>query len=210
MNNETTGRAAFEAWWQARFPADVRDSLHADELAFEIWQAARATLPQPSGEPVAWALLSIMDPEVTVDPVLADYWTRKGRKVTALASLSAEDVERAAFLKSHYEQMAKEYASIAGYNNKLLVELAAYRGQQTISPATPPTADSAADARDAVRNAIAAQLVGTYYCGRVWSAWQVGTMREDDFTPAEEVDEVLDDITDAVIAAMHPTTGKEG
>lgn len=41
VTGDLSGRVAFEAWWQARFPADVRDSLHADELAFEIWQAAR-------------------------------------------------------------------------------------------------------------------------------------------------------------------------
>lgn len=34
---------------------------------------------------VAWALLDIADPEVTVDPVLADYWIRKGRDVTRLS-----------------------------------------------------------------------------------------------------------------------------
>jgi hypothetical protein len=44
LNNQAE-RAEFEAWWEARFPSDVRDSLHADVLAFEIWQAARRAAP---------------------------------------------------------------------------------------------------------------------------------------------------------------------
>jgi len=58
--------------------------------------------------------------------------------------------------------------------------------------------------RAAVREAIAAALTGVYYCGRVWSAWGVGTMHENDFTPADQVDEVLDGLTDAAMAAMAP------
>ena len=37
-----------------------------------------------------------------------------------------------------------------------------------------------------VLNAVAESLYDTYICGRVWSAWHYGTMREDDFTPAGE------------------------
>lgn len=56
--------------------------------------------------------------------------------------------------------------------------------------------------RDRVRDAIAQQLGGVYYCGRTWSAWQAGTMREDDFTPASKVDDVLSELTDAAIAVL--------
>jgi hypothetical protein len=69
---------------------------------------------------------------------------------------------------------------------------AALQAQQGDAPAV----------RESVRDAVAAGLVGNFYCGRVWSAWGVGTMREDDFTPSEEVDDVVDEITDAAIAAM--------
>lgn len=54
----------------------------------------------------------------------------------------------------------------------------------------------------AVREAIASALTGVYYCNRVWSAWAFGTMHEDDFTPADQVDEVLDELTKAAIGAM--------
>lgn len=33
---------------------------------------------------------------------------------------------------------------------------------------------------------IADGLRGTYHCTRVWSAWGIGTMSEDDFSPVEE------------------------
>lgn len=56
--------------------------------------------------------------------------------------------------------------------------------------------------REQVRDAVAQALTGIYYCGRVWSAWQVGTMGEDDFTPAAEVNDVLTEITDAAINAI--------
>lgn len=56
--------------------------------------------------------------------------------------------------------------------------------------------------RAAVRDAIAGALTGVYYCGRVWSAWGIGTMSQDDFTPAANVDEVLDALTDAAVEGM--------
>lgn len=65
-------------------------------------------------------------------------------------------------------------------------------------------------ARERVRDAVASALVGNFYCGRVWSAWGVGAMREDDFTPSEEVDDVLDEIVDAAIAAMAAPSPAEG
>jgi hypothetical protein len=56
--------------------------------------------------------------------------------------------------------------------------------------ASHPQPEAATDARELAWKAV----TGLYYCGRVWSAWQVGTMSEDDFTPAEDVDEVVDEV----------------
>ena len=57
-----------------------------------------------------------------------------------------------------------------------------------------------------LREALAAALGSTYVCGRVWSAWGVGTMSEDDFIPASECDELLDEIVSAATtAAPQPT-----
>ncbi len=43
----------------------------------------------------------------------------------------------------------------------------------------------------ALHDAMAEQLGDLYYCGRVWSAWQVGTMTEDDFSIASEDDDIV-------------------
>lgn len=53
--------------------------------------------------------------------------------------------------------------------------------------------------REAVRDALASELGDTYDCGRVWEAWSVGTMGEDDFTP---VNDRVDEIADAILAAL--------
>ena len=57
-----------------------------------------------------------------------------------------------------------------------------------------------ADLREMIRAALEGELsVTAYDCTRVWEAWGVGTMTEDDFEP---VTERLDEITDTVIAAL--------
>ena len=67
----------------------------------------------------------------------------------------------------------------------------------------------------ALREALASALTSVYVCGRVWSAWSVGTMSEDDFIPASECDEVLDELVSAVTTAApqpaqrKPLTDKE-
>lgn len=56
--------------------------------------------------------------------------------------------------------------------------------------------------REAVRDAVADSMTGLYHCGRVWSAWGYGTMSESDFSLAADDEDILDNITDAVIAAI--------
>ncbi len=55
------------------------------------------------------------------------------------------------------------------------------------------------DERAALHSAISEAISGLYYCGRVWSAWGVGTMTEDDFSPANEESDVIDEIVSAAI-----------
>lgn len=47
----------------------------------------------------------------------------------------------------------------------------------------------------AVRDALAASLGDTYDCTRVWSAWSVGTMSQDDFTAITEDEDRLQELT---------------
>lgn len=63
----------------------------------------------------------------------------------------------------------------------------------------PAPAVDGAVLRDAVADAIGRD---TYDCSRVWSAWGYGTMSEDDFTPIINDINRLQEIVDAVKAAM--------
>ena len=54
----------------------------------------------------------------------------------------------------------------------------------------------------AVRDAIAEALGDAYDCTRVWSAWGVGTMDQDDFQLVAEDSDRVAEIADAAIAAM--------
>jgi hypothetical protein len=73
------------------------------------------------------------------------------------------------------------------------------------SKRTPPPAapsDGEVPSLAAVRDAIATSLGNTaYFCTRVWDAWSVGTMSQDDFTPVVECEEALLDMARAAVAA---------
>jgi lysophospholipase L1-like esterase len=61
---------------------------------------------------------------------------------------------------------------------------------------------------DAITDAIREELRGLYYCGRVWRAWNDGTMTEDDFHPAEE-GYFAENIAAAIYAIAQPVQPKE-
>jgi hypothetical protein len=58
--------------------------------------------------------------------------------------------------------------------------------------------------RDHVKAALVDHLRTTeaLYCTRDWSAWGYKTMTEDDFVPYADEDATIDELTDAVIAAI--------
>lgn len=57
--------------------------------------------------------------------------------------------------------------------------------------------------RDVVAEIVRNHLTATYHCTRVWAAWSVGTMTEDDFELASESD-MAEEIADAILAATPP------
>lgn len=75
----------------------------------------------------------------------------------------------------------------------LSLEIAALKAAQ---PAALPVLT-----REALLDIVNRQLVGLYYCGRVWNAWNVGTMTQDDFSPAEET-EYAANIVDEIQAKL--------
>jgi len=59
--------------------------------------------------------------------------------------------------------------------------------------------EPAAMSRNALIDIIRQGLSCTYHCSRVWMAWSVGTMSEDDFSPVDESD-TPEDFADAILA----------
>jgi hypothetical protein len=57
--------------------------------------------------------------------------------------------------------------------------------------------------RETLAEIVRSHLTSTYHCVRVWEAWHVGTMTEDDFEPASESD-MAEEIADAILAAYPP------
>jgi hypothetical protein len=64
-----------------------------------------------------------------------------------------------------------------------------------------------------LRKTLLANLITAYWCGRVWEAWQVGTMTEDDFSEIEEGDDGFEELVtdlhkpltlDRVLIALEP------
>lgn len=66
--------------------------------------------------------------------------------------------------------------------------------------ATQPDAERC-ERRFRIQRALIATLGDTYDCTRVWSAWGVGTMDQDDFVPVlDRLEELIDEI-DAQLTA---------
>ena len=77
------------------------------------------------------------------------------------------------------------------------------RRAQPASPAdAAPSVAPEPPTREALAEIVRSHLTSTYHCTRVWEAWHVGTMTEDDFEPASESD-MAEDIADAILA-NHP------
>lgn len=76
-----------------------------------------------------------------------------------------------------------------------------------LDTATPSPGFGGGDLREAIHKALSSELGDTYDCGRVWDAWHVGTMGEDDFTP---VNDRVDEITETVLAALPPVKQSVG
>jgi hypothetical protein len=60
---------------------------------------------------------------------------------------------------------------------------------------------------EAVMDAVADALGDAYDCIRVWEAWFVGTMSQDDFIRVVDSGERLAEIASAAISAMRKTSG---
>lgn len=74
-----------------------------------------------------------------------------------------------------------------------------------LSPKSSMGTEPSDEQREKLIDLIAEHLSGTYHCTRVWSAWGVGTMSEDDFEDVGESDTPTE-LADAVLALAAPAS----
>lgn len=67
--------------------------------------------------------------------------------------------------------------------------------------------EQVAQDREALVDLIAQHLSGTYHCTRVWEAWRVGTMNQDDFEDVGESDTPAE-LADAILAQLSKGAAK--
>ncbi len=70
---------------------------------------------------------------------------------------------------------------------------------ESIGMRFPAPTQAAPLTQEQIADVVREHLTSAYVCTRVWAAWSVGTMAEDDFEPASETD-MADDIAAALIA----------
>lgn len=135
---------------------------------------------------------------------------------------SIEDTRKSAvghlkFLQGHRPQFeaqlvelyavpADETGDLARAKLREAAGLMATKVTTSQAPDVPPVIDEART--EAVRDAVASALGDALDCTRVWSAWRVGTMGEDDFRRVADDTERVAEIADAAITAVlanHPS-----
>lgn len=102
--------------------------------------------------------------------------------------------------------VAKLWPGTQGMFWEAFLELMPARIEEWKALAAPQQVDTVKavpeDQRERLRNALSVTLGEAMDCARVWSAWGVGTMSEDDFSLLADNDERLDELVDAVLAAL--------
>ena len=56
--------------------------------------------------------------------------------------------------------------------------------------------------KDKLRDVLRNNLRGALFCTRVWDAWSVGTMSEDDFVDVTEIDDFIEDAVNEILLAL--------
>ncbi|MDT9046442.1 hypothetical protein RSW36_25160 [Escherichia coli] len=217
-------RAAFEAWVTSDF-GYTRSALARRwegyefkdiNRAWEGWQARAAQSGQWVGVAdkmvqrfLGWRLPDDFYPDCFVSfdstkakmnggwPVGTNLLTAKQAKEMLSYALGVQYVETG---------VSKNPPVISNADTKRDPELrerinAAIAPQQA-EPGAEERAGVAEEQRQRVRDAIAEALGDAYDCMRVWSAWGVGTMTQDDFQLVAEDDARVDEIASAAIGAM--------
>jgi hypothetical protein len=104
---------------------------------------------------------------------------------------------RKALEQAEYAIKGREHT---GFITKAIVNIdEAIRQSTNIAAAPAPVFTD-----EQLREAAVKALRGLYVCGRVWSAWRVGTMSEYDFLRADECNEAIEEATAAIRELIAP------
>lgn len=161
-------------------------------------QAALAAQPEAVPQPQEIAALKAE----------AAHWKLVADTKTAIASRLADDVEA---LRAQTEAVPQggQWKLVPVEPTPEMVKAGwhgadaerCYRAMLAAAPPSPqPPAAQATLTTERIAEIVRDHLDGIYCCTRVWEAWSVGTMSEDDFVPAAEI-EMADEIAAALIAA---------
>lgn len=213
MTDMPTMRAAFRTTvsgggkYEMVFRFPTMDAMHA---ADDEWRAA---LPIPE------APASVVDREITTKPVAVGE-TAAG---VTQSPASVEPVEAkylickgGAYYRPNAQGYTRNRAKAGRYTLEEAISYSHPNGPDgprdgityELDTAPPSPGFGGGDLREAIHKALSSELGDTYDCGRVWDAWHVGTMGEDDFTP---VNDRVDEITETILAALsHDQRGGAG
>ena len=185
--------------------SDDRDHMHTIRMGRAVESAVRKILTAAPAEPKGADGLPVSAPRLYADeepPGHADHGS-KARDLFDAAPSEApkpvawqerQEVERGVF--------GDWYTTNSGWSTLRPPEVLSGGIRYQFRPlyAHPPRAPLT---REALAEIVRSHLTSTYHCTRVWEAWHVGTMTEDDFEPASESD-MAEDIADAILAAHPP------
>lgn len=161
------GEGAFEFIQRHSYVVGIEDAggkpqYGGTETNGSRWPISALAAPSPTGESQSVVSVSFQRLETV------EYW----------AKAFADDPQRVA--GAMIVKLLNEYA-------QLRAALATHRQTEGGGVSLPD--DDAIDS--ALHDAMAEQLGDLYSCGRVWHAWQVGTMTENDFSIASEDDDIV-------------------
>lgn len=106
-------------------------------------------------------------------------------------------------LSNQYSVLEQALAVESAALSESLRHVANLKERLNAAPVVPVAAQPAGEVdREKLIDALAQSLTGSYDCMRVWSAWGVGTMSEDDFNPISDDRHRLEEIADELIIAM--------
>ena len=182
------------AWYRDRCTDAVDGS--DDEASAEIDEATAAADAALSAAPAPAETVTLVGVKNGVETVLGE--------VPMPPNMKARELVREMFGAWEPDDGSDPDLAMA-----VCEQLIEWMGKQAnASLAAPAPAQAVPLTEVQIADVVREHLTSTYVCTRVWEAWSVGTMTEDDFTPASETD-MADDIAGALISAALTETTNE-